>query len=236
MQPETGYIMTVIKRLSLVDQVYEKIRERIVFLEIPFGSKLNVSKLQEEYGVSSTPVREALNRLRNDGLIEIENNVGARVIDFTEDDVRQVQELSYAYQIVAARNAMRNGDIHEMTEEIGRYIEEYRHSTNVVESCRCIKSILNVFYENANNDRLLAKVTSLNSMDDILHNLFSIPREKGGSGGQYHSGIIYFEQIQEAVANRDFAKICDALEDHQMWSREYILKNLETVKRDANHT
>ncbi|MCD7866322.1 MAG: GntR family transcriptional regulator [Clostridiales bacterium] len=227
--------MTVIKRLSLVDQVYEKIRERIVFLEIPFGSKLNVSKLQEEYGVSSTPVREALNRLRNDGLIEIENNVGARVIDFTEDDVRQVQELSYAYQIVAARNAMRNGDLQAMTEEIGRYIEEYRHSTNVVESCRCIRSILNVFYKNTNNDRLLAKVTSLNSMDDILHNLFAIPREKGGSGGQYHSGIIYFEQIQEAVADRDFTKICDALEGHQLWSREYIIKNLETVKKDANH-
>ena len=54
--------MAVIKRLSLVDQVYEKLKERIVQLKIPFGSKLNVSKLQEEYGVSSTPVREELNR------------------------------------------------------------------------------------------------------------------------------------------------------------------------------
>lgn len=50
--------MAVIKRVSLVDQVYEKLRERIVQLKIPFGSKLNVSKLQEEYGVSSTPVRD----------------------------------------------------------------------------------------------------------------------------------------------------------------------------------
>ena len=63
--------MAVIKRVSLVDQVYEKLRERIVQLKIPFGSKLNVSKLQEEYGVSSTPVREALNRLLNEGLINL---------------------------------------------------------------------------------------------------------------------------------------------------------------------
>ncbi len=228
--------MALIKRLSLVDQVYEKLRERIVTLEIPFGSKLNVSRLQEEYGVSSTPVREALNRLRNDGLIEIENNVGAKVIDLTEDDVRQIQELSYAYQIVAARNALRNGDISGMSKEIELFIEEYRHSTNVVESCRCIKSILNVFYKNADNEMLLARVTSLNSMDSILHSLFSIPREKGGSGGQYHSGIVYFEQIQEAVAEKDFTKICNALEGHQLWSREYIIKNLETVKKEANHT
>ena len=116
--------MAVIKRVSLVDQVYEKIRDRIVSLKIPFGSKLNVSKLQEEYGVSSTPVREALNRLLNDGLIELENNVGARVIDITEEDVRQIQELSFAYQIVAARNALRYGDVQQMAKEIEQYIEE----------------------------------------------------------------------------------------------------------------
>ncbi len=223
--------MAVIRRMSLVDQVYEKIRERIVSLEIPFGSKLNVSKLQEEYGVSSTPVREALNRLLNDGLIEFENNVGARVIDITADDVRQVQELSYAYQIVAVRNALRNGDENILAEEIAVYIEQYRHTTNLVESCRCIRDILNVFYRHANNDRLMAKVTSLNGMDDILHTLFAIPREQGGSGGQYHSGIVYFEQIYDAVKEKDFARICDALEAHQLWSREYILKNMETVKR-----
>ncbi len=225
--------MTPISRLSLVDQVYEKLREQIVTLKIPFGSKLNVNKVQEEYGVSSTPVREAMNRLLNDGLIVLENNVGARVIDLTPEDVRQVQELSLAYEMVAARNALREGDIAQMAAEINRYIEEYRKSTNVVESCSCIRSIMQVFYENANNELLQEKVMSMNGLDEILHSLFSIPHEQGGSGGQYHSGIIYFEQILEAVKNRDFAKLCDALEGHKRWSGEYIVKNLETVKQRA---
>lgn len=223
--------MAVIKRVSLVDQVYEKLRERIVQLKIPFGSKLNVSKLQEEYGVSSTPVREALNRLLNEGLIEFENNVGARVIDITPDDVRQIQEISFAYQMLAARNALRNGDANQMADEIGQYIEEYRSSTSVVESCRCIRNIMDVFYKNSHNEMLLVKITSMTGMDEILHSLFAIPREKGGSGGQYHSGITYFEQIYEAVREKDFSRLCDGLEAHQLWSREYIIKNLETVKR-----
>ena len=222
--------MAVIKRVSLVDQVYEKLRERIVQLKIPFGSKLNVSKLQEEYGVSSTPVREALNRLLNEGLIEFENNVGARVIDITEEDVREIQEIAFAYQMVAARNALRNGDAQQMADEIGKYIEEYRSSNGVIESCRCIRNILDVFYKNSKNEMLMTKVTSMTGMDEILHALFAMPREKGGSGEQYHSGITYFEQIHEAVANKDFSKICDCLEAHQLWSRDYILKNLETVK------
>ncbi len=223
--------MAIINRLSLVDQVYEKLREQIVTLKIPFGSKLNVSKLQEEYGVSSTPVREAMNRLLNDGLIEFENNVGARVIDLTDDDVRQVQELSLAYEMLAARNALRFGDCKEMADEIEKHIEEYRKSKDVVESCRCIRNIMNVFYENANNDMLLAKVTSLNGMDDILHSLFALPREKTGHEGQYHSGIVYFEKIHDAVPKKDFSGICDALEGHKIWSGEYILKNLEIVKQ-----
>lgn len=49
----------------------------------------------------------------------------------------------------------------------------------------------------------------MTGMDEILHALFAMPREKGGSGEQYHSGITYFEQIHEAVANKDFSKICD---------------------------
>ncbi len=222
--------MATIKRLSLVDQVYEKLRARIVSLEFPFGSKLNVSQLQDEFGVSSTPVREALNRLLNDGLIDFENNIGARVVDFSEKDVRQVQELSLAYEMAAARNALRNGDAEAMAAEILGFIERYRQTTDLVESCACIKSILEVFYKNADNDMLLAEVRSMGGLDAILHSLFAMPRARGGCGAQYHSGIKYFEQIYDAVRARDYAGICDALEGYRLWSREYIIKNLQTKK------
>ena len=92
---------------------------------------------------------------------------------------------------------------------------------------------MDVFYKNSHNEMLLVKITSMTGMDEILHSLFAIPREKGGSGGQYHSGITYFEQIYEAVREKDFSRLCDGLEAHQLWSREYIIKNLETVKRKS---
>ena len=66
--------------------------------------------------------------------------------------------------------------------------------------------------------------------------IFSIPClpfhvRRAAAAGQYHSGIIYFEQIHQAVTENDFAGLCDSLEEHQFWSREYIVKNLETVKK-----
>ena len=60
--------MLSIKKQSLVDMVYEKLREAIIQLQIPLGSKLNVNELQSKMGVSCTPLREAINRLQQEGL------------------------------------------------------------------------------------------------------------------------------------------------------------------------
>lgn len=220
--------MAVIKRVSLVDQVYEKIRKKIINLEVPFGSKLNVSKLQEEYGVSSTPVREALNRLLNEGLIEFENNVGASVIDITEEDVIEIQELEAAYEMAAVRYAMKKVDRDKMAEEILKYIEEYRITDNLQDSCTYIRKIKGVFLQNAKNQRLSSKSSTLSSVNEILHTLFTM--QTPGMDHKYHSGITYFEKIHEAVLENDFAKVCDALDEHRDWSRIHIIRNLNYVK------
>ena len=66
--------MAAIKKRSLVDQVYEMLRGDIITLRRPLGSKLNVNELQDELGVSCTPIREAVNRLQQEGLIEFYRN------------------------------------------------------------------------------------------------------------------------------------------------------------------
>ena len=62
--------MAILKIQSLVDQIYDEIKKQIIELIIPLGSKLNVSGLQDKFGVSSTPIREAINRLQKDGIVE----------------------------------------------------------------------------------------------------------------------------------------------------------------------
>lgn len=43
--------MAILKKQSLVDQIYDEIKKQIIELIIPLGSKLNVSELQDEFGV-----------------------------------------------------------------------------------------------------------------------------------------------------------------------------------------
>ena len=63
--------MAILRKQSLVDQIYDQIRSEIINLQVPLGSRLNVSELQERYGGSSTPIREAINRLQKEGLVEL---------------------------------------------------------------------------------------------------------------------------------------------------------------------
>jgi DNA-binding GntR family transcriptional regulator len=59
--------------------IYKTLRDRICFLRYPPGYKLAENELAEEFSVSRTPIRQALQRLEYDGLTEIRNGVGTTV-------------------------------------------------------------------------------------------------------------------------------------------------------------
>lgn len=66
-------------RIRGVERLHTELRERILDGTYPPGSVLSQVNLAEEFGVSRTPVREAMRRLEEEGLIEAEQNRRARV-------------------------------------------------------------------------------------------------------------------------------------------------------------
>lgn len=79
-------------RKTLSDQLYEALKQDIITQKIEFGDKLSNRQLQQKYGVSSTPVRDAINRLYLDGLVENISNSGAKVILFNLQHSLDVNE------------------------------------------------------------------------------------------------------------------------------------------------
>lgn len=59
------------KRTPLADQVYADLRKRIVSLELPPSNSLSRQELSAYYGVSQTPLRDAIQRLEAEGLLDI---------------------------------------------------------------------------------------------------------------------------------------------------------------------
>lgn len=77
-------------------RVYAKVREDILRLKLPPGADLDESTLEREFGLSRTPVREALIRLASEGLITLLPNRGARV---TPIDISDVPHLFEALEL-----------------------------------------------------------------------------------------------------------------------------------------
>ena len=76
-------------RLATV-QVYERIRDDIVSLRLKPGEAISINDLAAQFGTSRSPVREAVIRLANEGLVEIIPQSGTRISTIRMSDVREV--------------------------------------------------------------------------------------------------------------------------------------------------
>ena len=84
--------------------VYEQLRQRIVSGDIPPGERLTEIALAEEFGISRTPVREALRRLEQDGLAERAAR-GMRVRERSPNEILEIYEVRILLEGAAARAA-----------------------------------------------------------------------------------------------------------------------------------
>ncbi len=90
---------------SVADQVYGVLRERIATGDIERGSRLHQEDLAREFGVSRTPVREALRKLAAEGIVDLFANRGARVATATPEQLRRSYETRLVVEPGAARIA-----------------------------------------------------------------------------------------------------------------------------------
>ena len=104
--------------MLLRERVYRSIKNDILSGVYHMGERLPVAELANEYGVSKTPVREALNTLQNEGLVTITPRVGYFVAHTTVKDAQDLFDLRLILERASAEVAARN-----ITEQDLRYLE-----------------------------------------------------------------------------------------------------------------
>ncbi|HHY33544.1 MAG TPA: GntR family transcriptional regulator [Firmicutes bacterium] len=105
---------------SLVEQIRGILREDIVSLRLPPGTRLAVDSLAERFGVSRTPVRDALNALVEEGLVMLAPRVGYYVVELSVQDVEEIADIREMIELYALRRAMkemRPSDVTALLEE-----------------------------------------------------------------------------------------------------------------------
>src|SRR3990172_4576872 len=91
--------------LPLSEVVYRRIRRSIILGEFPFGSSLSETELARRLEVSKTPVREALRRLAQEGLVLTTPHKGAVVASLTVEDLEEIYLMRSRLESLAARFA-----------------------------------------------------------------------------------------------------------------------------------
>jgi DNA-binding GntR family transcriptional regulator len=108
MDVANGPIMGPARRRVLADEVADAIRDALFAGRIDLGQRLVEEELATNLGVSRGPVREALVRLSQEGLVHLERHRGATVAQLGGDGVDEIYSLRTALERLAAEWVCRN--------------------------------------------------------------------------------------------------------------------------------
>lgn len=207
--------MPKLERMSLVDKICERLREEITSLKRAPGSKLNITEIQEELGVSGTPIREAFNRLQQEGLVKNKTNIGAFVITMEEKDIDDIVDLANTLRVAAIKFAMKKGNKDHLLQEMNEYYQKFLIAENEEDKVLAIHRFFGSFFGNADNARLLKAINDLKSQHLMVRNM----------AYRVYSGVednrMILESLIEAVTNNDKDTV------------ETILDSYSTILRDA---
>ena len=117
----------IAKPKSLTALALDKIRTGIVTGLYPLGSPLYEKVLADEFGISKTPVREALMQLQREGLVVVVPHSGTFVFELANGEITELCELRLILEVNALRLAMHRA--------AGRLIADIESITSAMRTC-----------------------------------------------------------------------------------------------------
>lgn len=114
---------------STVDRVYEELKHLAITFAIKPGSRLNEGEVARRLGVSRTPLREALNRLKAAGFLDFSPNQGffGKALDPAE--ILELYEMRLAIEVASARLAAGRASAAAL-DEIGEFLAHSMRGTS----------------------------------------------------------------------------------------------------------
>lgn len=192
-------MLTEDKFLSLEEKVYVQLEDEILSGKLTRGTALTEHSLTDRLGVSRTPIRGALHRLAEDGLVDIAVNRGAVVVGITEDDLIDIYRIRVRLEgLASAIAAERISD--EACRALRESVElsEFYISKKNTERLKQLDSEFHETIYKATGNRLLCKTLS------ELHGKIKAYRKLSLSvPGRLERSVAEHREILRAIEARD---------------------------------
>ncbi len=141
--------------LPLRDVVFNTLRQAILKGELKPGERLMEIALAEKLGVSRTPIREAMRKLEQEGLVVMIPRRGAQVANITEKDLNDVLEVRITLENMAIEKAcanMTDADIRKL-EQAAEVFQTSTAEGDLVKMAEADVNFHEVIYEAADNKK-----------------------------------------------------------------------------------
>jgi DNA-binding GntR family transcriptional regulator len=209
---------------ALVDDLAARIRAKIMSGEIPIGAPLRQADLAAQFGISRTPVREALRQLQTGGLIEVVPNRGAVVRVPVPWEVREAYEVRAELESLAAKRAVDRLDDATIAELRAINVAMYERSLATADSDPGERNgndndqFHSLIYEISANTRLTRMLGEIN--DAFPRNVSALvlrdkPRHREENFREH-------EELLEAFVARDHERAAELMRQHVLRAGEHL--------------
>ncbi len=156
------------KRKTLKNQVYDYLKEQIIIGVYKPGERLVEEKISTELNVSRSPIREAIQMLEKDGLLNVKKQGGVTVIQPSIDDYQYLYECRKELESLAAFLAAQRRTALQLEQIRNAYLKMGKISTqddlkNVYEANRCFHQSIVEASDNPFLIKMLAQLNGVNS-------------------------------------------------------------------------
>ncbi|MFZ5511452.1 MAG: GntR family transcriptional regulator [Pseudomonadota bacterium] len=220
-----------IKQPALYEEVAERLRQRIFRHELAPGAWIDEQALAEEFGISRTPLREALKVLAAEGLVTLKPRRGCYVTELSEQDLDEIFDLMALLEGRCAAEAVRRMGagalaqlerLHDELEraaaagDIDRFFEANQGFHLTLQQIAGNRWLLQVIQD-------LRKVMKLNRH----HSLFL--------EGRLEQSLEEHRAIMEAIRDRDAARAEEAMRAHLRSGRRALSRMQAAATTPAHH-
>src|ERR1700691_4539044 len=216
------------KDVTRGEEAYQKIRHSILKGKWAPAAPLSEYQLAAQFKLSRTPVREALTRLEQEGMVRTVPGRGTFVSDLTPHDIMEIYQVREPLESFAARLAAEQMSADRLL-QLEHIFREMRDGAAAGHSARIVEIAVS-FHEPimgaTQNQRM---INILPTLDDQMHRIRSLwlGQARGSQGT-----LAEHYQIVKAIADRNPDAAEAAMRKHLQISCEHVIRFLMPMRRD----
>lgn len=167
-----------LKAVSMRESVGEVIRKALYDHRFEAGESLSEARLAAEMGISRGPVREALLVLVQEGLLTHSPNRGFSVVNFAQDDLKEINEVRLPLESTAltlAKPNLSEADLRKLSKLKGQMVESYS-GRELLTCSQADMAFHSLIWDRTQNSRLATMLRTLLASFFAYGSLFSVGR------------------------------------------------------------